>query len=134
MYYAIVPAPGWPLTEDDGCQLAESFFLPGWLVPLPWSVLSGAYLCLTQISSYVVHTPIGPFLHTPLPHICWSLIFFKIFIYLFLAVLGFHCCVGFSLVAVSGGYSLAVVSRLLISCCKAWTLRCVGISNCGVWA
>ena len=36
------------------------------------------------------------------------------FIYLFWAVLGLHCCTGFSLVAASGDYSLAVVSRLLI--------------------
>ena len=30
-------------------------------------------------------------------------------------MLGLHCCAGFSLVAVSGGYSLAVVCRLLIA-------------------
>ena len=37
-------------------------------------------------------------------------IFFKISIYLFLAVPGLHCCVGFSLVAVlSGGFSLVAV-------------------------
>ena len=38
-----------------------------------------------------------------------------LFIYLFLAVLGLCCCMGFSLVAVSRGYSLVVVpTRLLI--------------------
>ena len=42
------------------------------------------------------------------------LFFKKLFIYLFLAVLGLHCCVGFSLVAVSKGKSLVVVCRLLI--------------------
>ena len=34
---------------------------------------------------------------------------------LFLAVLGFHCCTGFSLVAVSGGYSLVEVRERLIA-------------------
>ena len=33
---------------------------------------------------------------------------------LFLTVLGFCCCVGFSLAAASRGYSLAVVLSLLI--------------------
>ena len=32
-----------------------------------------------------------------------------------LAVLGFCCCVGFSVVALSRGYSLVVVCRLLIA-------------------
>ena len=40
-------------------------------------------------------------------------LFFKI-IYLFLAVLDLHCCVGFSASVVSRGYSLAAVRRLLI--------------------
>ena len=40
--------------------------------------------------------------------------FFNNFIYLSLAVLGFRCQVGFSLVAVIGGYSLVAVQRLLI--------------------
>ena len=34
--------------------------------------------------------------------------------YLFLAVLSLGCCAGFSLVAVSGGYSLVAVCGLLI--------------------
>ena len=34
--------------------------------------------------------------------------------YLFFAVRGLHCCVGFSLVAASGGYSLVVLHGLLI--------------------
>ena len=39
-----------------------------------------------------------------------------LFIYLFLAVLGLHCCAWtFSLVETSWGYSLAVVCRLLIA-------------------
>ena len=41
--------------------------------------------------------------------------FFKQNFYLFLAVLGLFCCVGFSLVAASGGYSLVAVLRLLIA-------------------
>ena len=38
---------------------------------------------------------------------------FKV-IYLFSAVLDLHCCVGFSVIVVSRGYSLAAVHRLLI--------------------
>ena len=36
------------------------------------------------------------------------------FYFLYLAVLGLRCRTGFSLVVVSGGYSLAVVCRLLL--------------------
>ena len=35
-------------------------------------------------------------------------------LYLFLAVVGLHCCADFSLIAVSRGCSLTVASRLLI--------------------
>ena len=31
-----------------------------------------------------------------------------------MAVLGFHCCLGFSLLAAGGGYSLGAVHRLLL--------------------
>ena len=41
-------------------------------------------------------------------------IFLKMFIDFFLAVLGLPCCVGFCLVAVSGGYSVVVTYWLLI--------------------
>ena len=34
---------------------------------------------------------------------------------MFLAVLGLHCCTSFSLVAVSGGYSLVTILSLLIA-------------------
>ena len=40
---------------------------------------------------------------------------FKIFIHLFLAMLGLHCFAGFSLVATSWGYPLVVVCGLLIA-------------------
>ena len=43
---------------------------------------------------------------------CALNIIFKI--YLFLAVLGLCCCLGFSQVALSGGFSLVVMLRLLI--------------------
>ena len=43
-----------------------------------------------------------------------SFFFFYNFIYLFLAVLGLHCCSGFSLVLASGGYSLVAVHGFLI--------------------
>ena len=36
-------------------------------------------------------------------------------IFLFLALLGLHCCTGFALVVASGGYFLAVVCRFLIA-------------------
>ena len=36
--------------------------------------------------------------------------------YLFLAVLGLHCSLGFSLVATSGGCFLVAVSGLLVGC------------------
>jgi len=44
----------------------------------------------------------------------FSSLFKKKFMYLFLVVLGLHCCVGFSLVAASEGYYLVVVCRLFI--------------------
>ena len=45
-----------------------------------------------------------------------TLLYLKdLFIYLFLAELGLFCCVGFSLVAESGDYSLVLVHGLLIA-------------------
>ena len=49
------------------------------------------------------------------------------FMYLLcVSVLGLHCCTGFSLVVVNGGYSLTAMRRLLLivvtSRCRAWTL------------
>ena len=41
--------------------------------------------------------------------------FFYNFVYLFMALLGLHCCLGFSLVVESRGYSLVVVHGLLIA-------------------
>ena len=50
-----------------------------------------------------------------LPGAFTCFLFVKInFIYLFLAVLGLRCCMGFSLVAASRGYSLVTVCGLLI--------------------
>ena len=52
--------------------------------------------------------------------------FLNSLVYLFLAVLGFRCCVGFSLVAESGGYLLqrglliAVVSLVEHRLWSAW--------------
>ena len=39
--------------------------------------------------------------------------FFILFLFIYMAVLGFHCCKGLSLVAVSRGDSLIVVRGLL---------------------
>ena len=55
------------------------------------------------------------------------------FIYLFLAVLHLHCCVDFSLVVASGGYSLLAMYGLLIavaSLVRAKSLGHVGFHSC----
>ena len=61
----------------------------------------------------------------------------NIILFIYLAVLGLHCCPGFSLVAASGGCSLAVVPGLLIW----WRLllwstgsRALGLHSCSSWA
>ena len=40
---------------------------------------------------------------------------FSLNVYLFMALLGLHCCLGFSLVVESRGYSLVAVHGLLIA-------------------
>ena len=59
-----------------------------------------------------------------------TLLKYKLFFFFnyLLAVLGLHCCSGFSLVAASWNYSLAVVRGF--SCCRAWPLGCMGFSSC----
>ena len=52
--------------------------------------------------------------------------------YLFLGVLGLHCCVGFSLVAESEGRSLAALRRLLIV--VASLVGHMGFGCCSTWA
>jgi len=52
--------------------------------------------------------------------------------YLFLAVLGLHGYTGFALVAESGGYSLAVVCRLLIAVAR-W-LQSMGSRHVGFFS
>ena len=79
----------------------------------------------------------------------WPALFPLLFFYncmdLFLAVLDLHCCTGFSLVAGSEGYSLAVVLRILIVVAflvaehRLWSTQASvvvghGLSNCGSWA
>ena len=56
--------------------------------------------------------PPTPFLEKGSAENFWG-VFLNLFIYLFLAVLGLHCCADFSLVAVSRGYSLVEVCGLL---------------------
>ena len=51
-------------------------------------------------------------------------------IYLFLAVLGLRCRVGFSLVVESEGYSLVVVCRLLVAVASL----VAELSSCDAWA
>ena len=53
---------------------------------------------------------------------------FFIILFFFLAVLGLHCCAGFSLIAVSGGYSPVVVrGRLLAVACLVVGHRLWGV-------
>ena len=52
--------------------------------------------------------------------------------YLFLAVLGLHCCTGFALVAERGGYSLAVVCRPLVA--VALWLQSMGSRHVGFFS
>ena len=59
------------------------------------------------------------------------------FIYLFLAVLGLHCCPGFYLVVVSWGYSIVGCRASHCSgssCCGARAVGCTGSSAWGMWA
>ena len=67
-------------------------------------------------------------------NICYSTL--KIlFIYLFLAVLGLNCCVGFYLVAVSLGCSAgARVLIVLPSLCRTRALEQPGFSGCSMQA
>ena len=56
--------------------------------------------------------------------------------YLFLAVLGLCCCVGFSLVVARGASSLAA-GGLLIRVASHWGTRALGLlgfSSCSPWA
>ena len=57
--------------------------------------------------------------------------------YLFLAVLGHHCCTGFSLVVESGSCSLVLVHELFFagaSYCGALAQGHAGLSSCSSWA
>ena len=54
-----------------------------------------------------------------------------------LAMLGLHCCVGFSLGRASRGYSSCGMQASHcggFSCCRAQALGHVGFSNCDTWA
>ena len=67
------------------------------------------------------------------------MIFLKIYlcVYLFLAALGLRCCVGFSLVVASRGYSsLWCTGFSLRWLLLLWSTgsRCSGFSSCGTWA
>ena len=48
-----------------------------------------------------------------------------------MAVLGLCCCLGFSLVAANGGYSLVAVPGLLIAVASLVACR---FCTCGTWA
>ena len=53
----------------------------------------------------------------------------KFFNLLFLAILGLHCCTGFSLIVASRGYSSLWCAGF--SCCAAQALGHLGFSSCG---
>ena len=65
----------------------------------------------------------------------WCAIYLN-FIYLFLAVLGLHCCMGFPSAAVSRGCSRVAVHRLLMMVkslvCRALVPGHLGFSRCSV--
>ena len=67
-----------------------------------------------------------------------SLLLLKIILFIYLlAVLGLHCCLGFSLVGVSRGYSLVVAHRLLLVVAFRCGARAQGresFSSGGTWA
>ena len=120
---------------------------------LPISLPSNFPKLLNQLHSHQPHRrPVASCLHQ---HLVFSVllilaihwisncdfleicIFLFNFIYLFLAVLGLHCYTGFSLVAVSGGYSVVAVCELfLLVACLLWNMgsRACGLSNCGTQA
>ena len=54
----------------------------------------------------------------------WHLFKLFYFIYIFMTVLGLHCCAGFSLAVASRAYSLAAVYGLLIA--VDWLLLLTG--------
>ena len=67
----------------------------------------------------------------------YGLVLFTNLMYLFVAVLGLHCCRGFSLVVLSRGYSLVVVNGLLVEAASlVWSTgsRFTGFSSCSSWA
>ena len=49
-----------------------------------------------------------------------------------MAVLGLHCCTGFSLAVASRGYSLVAMSELLIAVASLVAKH--RLSSCGTWA
>ena len=80
-------------------------------------------LLLVFLQSDILHLGLWPI---------WSGVFCILYIYL-LAVLCLCCCVGFSLVMPSGGYSLVVMHRLLILVgfsCEAQAPGLMGFSSC----
>ena len=59
---------------------------------------------------------------------------FYLFCILFLVALSLHCCMGFSLVAENGGYSLAAVPRLLTAMPSAVAKHSVSDARASVLA
>ena len=84
--------------------------LPWVWVAVPHSALSSQVAHLPCLFSPLPSNPSPP--SHPIPS---SLSFFNIMCFLlFMAMLGLHCCTGFSLVGANGNYSLVAVHRLLI--------------------
>ena len=70
--------------------------------------------------------------------LCSQLPFIKKKLIYFLAVLGLHCCTGFSVVAREGCFLVVSFSLLWLSCCgaQAWghVVAACGLSGLGSWA
>ena len=92
---------------------------------------------LKVLRSPAIKTPISLSFsfRSSLTYLNTELFYLHIQFYLFVALLGVHCCVGFPLVVGSRGYSLVVVHGLLfaVASCGAWALGHAGFSSCSSW-
>ena len=103
------------------CQALEACVVTA---KVPWDGL-----CLTFTKLFHLHWHVK--LYEPL-------LLFILLYYLFtLAVLGLHCCSGFSLIVARRGYSFTCGTPasccLGFPCCRGWALGRVGLSGCSMW-
>ena len=92
---------------------------------------------LKVLRSPAIKTPISFSFafRSSLPYPNTELFFLHIQFYLFVALLGLHCCMRLPLVVGSRGCSLVVVHGLLfaVASCGAWALGHAGFSSCSSW-